>query len=56
MRQLNLLRPSLEGNQDALSWLCGERVDFVAPDEDRYRNVTLIDYDTPDNNQLPCNR
>ena len=28
MRQLNLLRPTLEGNQDALSWLRGERVGF----------------------------
>ena len=49
MRQLNLLRPTLEGNEDALSWLRGERSIFV-PDENRYRNVTLIDYDTPDNN------
>ena len=49
MRQLNLLRPTLEGNQDALSWLRGEESVFV-PDEDRYRNVTLIDYDIPDNN------
>ena len=49
MRQLNLLRPTLEGNQDALSWLRGERSIFV-PDENRYRNVTLIDYDAPDNN------
>ena len=49
VRQLNLLRPTLEGNQDALSWLRGEQSIFV-PDEDRYRNVTLIDYDTPDSN------
>ena len=49
VRQLNLLRPTLEGNQDALSWLCGERSVFV-PDENRERNVTLIDYDNPDNN------
>ena len=49
VRQLTLLNPTLEGNQDALSWLCGEQSIFV-PDEDRYRNVTLIDYDTPDNN------
>ena len=49
VRQLNLLRPTLEGNQDALSWLRGEQSIFV-PDEDRYRNVTLIDYDNPDNN------
>ena len=49
MRQLNLLRPTLEGNQDALSWLRGERSIFV-PEENRERNVTLIDYDNPDNN------
>ena len=49
LRQLNLLRPTLEGNQDALSWLRGAESVFV-PDEDRYRNVTLIDYDIPDNN------
>ena len=49
MRQLNQLKPTLEGNQDALSWLRGERAIFV-PDENRERNVTLIDYDTPDNN------
>ena len=49
MRQLNLLRPTLEGNQDALSWLRGEQSIFV-PDEDRYRNVTLIDFENPDNN------
>ena len=49
LRQLTLLNPTLEGNQDALSWLRGEQSIFV-PDEDRYRNVTLIDYDNPDNN------
>ena len=49
VRQLNLLNPALEGNQDALSWLRGERSIFV-PDENRERNVTLIDYDTPANN------
>ena len=51
MRQLRLLSPKLEGNQKALSWLHGEESVFV-PDEDRYRNVTLIDYDIPDNNQF----
>ena len=46
VRQLNHLRPTLEGNQDALSRLRGEESVFV-PDEDRYRNVTLIDLRTP---------
>ena len=48
-RQLTLLSPTLEGNQDALSWLRGEQSIFV-PDEDRYRNVTLIDFENLDNN------
>ena len=51
VRQLTLLNPTLEGNQDALSWLRGERSIFV-PDENRERNITLIDYDNPDNNQF----
>ncbi len=49
LRQLNLLNPTLEGNRDALSWLRGERSIFV-PGENRERNVTLIDFDTPDSN------
>ena len=49
IRQLNLLRGTLEGNQDALSWLRGERSIFV-PQEDRERNITLIDFENPDNN------
>ena len=49
MRQLGLLNATLEGNQDALSWMRGERSTFVAS-ENRNRNVTLIDFETPDNN------
>ena len=49
IRQLNYLRPMLEGNEDALSRLRGERSIFV-PKENRERNVTLIDYDNPNNN------
>ena len=49
LRQLNLLRPTLEGNRDALSWLRGEHSTFVSS-ENRERNVTLIDFETPDNN------
>ena len=48
-RRLNLLNPTLEGNQNALSWLRGEQSIFV-PTESRERNVTLIDYEAPDNN------
>ena len=39
----------MKENQDALSWLRGERSIFV-PDENRERNVTLIDFENPDNN------
>lgn len=49
VRQLNLLRPSIEGNRDALAWLRGEQSVFV-PEEQRERNVRLIDFDAPDNN------
>lgn len=49
LRQLNLLRPSIEGNRDALEWMRGEHSVFVA-DENRERNVTLIDFDNLDRN------
>ena len=49
LRQLNLLNPTLEGNRDALAWLRGERSIFV-PNQNRERNVTLIDFETPDSN------
>ena len=49
IRQLGLLNATLEGNQDALLWMRGERSTFVA-NENRERNVTLIDFDNPDNN------
>ena len=39
----------LRATKNALSWLRGEQSIFV-PDEDRYRNVTLIDFENPDNN------
>ena len=44
-----MLRPTLEGNQEALSWLHGEQSIFVL-NENRERNVTLIDFENPDNN------
>src|SRR5947209_15024841 len=49
IRQLNLLRPTIEGNRDALLWLRGEQSVFV-PSEKRERNVKLIDFDDPANN------
>ena len=49
MRQLGLLSGSLEGNQEALLWMRGEKSTFVVS-ENRNRNVTLIDFENPDNN------
>ncbi len=49
LRKLNLLRPNIEGNRDALSWLRSEQSIFV-PEENRELNVRLIDFDNPENN------
>src|SRR5919109_72304 len=49
IRRLNLLRPTIEGNRDALSWLQGEQSVFV-PEENRERNVRLIDFENLDKN------
>lgn len=49
IRQLNLLRATIEGNRDALLWMRGEKSVFV-PSEKRERNIKIIDFDTPDNN------
>lgn len=49
LRKLSLLRPSIEGNREALSWLRGEQSVFV-PEEKRERNVRLVDFDHPQNN------
>ena len=49
MRKLGLLKSTLEGNQTALSWMRGEQSTFV-PSEKRELNVTLIDFENPDNN------
>ena len=49
IRQLGLLNGTLEGNQEALFWMRGEKPTFVAS-ENRNRNVTLIDFENPDNN------
>lgn len=50
MRRLKLLKSKLDGNQNALSWLRGEQSVFV-PSENRERNVTLIDFESPENNR-----
>jgi type I restriction enzyme R subunit len=49
IRRLSLLKPTIEGNREALSWLRGEQSVFV-PEENRERNVRLIDFDNPANN------
>ena len=49
LRQLGLLKPTLEGNHEALLWMRGEKSTFV-PSENRERNVTLIDFEHLDNN------
>lgn len=49
IRRLMLLKPTVEGNRDALSYLRGEQSAFV-PAENRERNVRLIDFDNPDSN------
>src|SRR5216684_1121443 len=49
LRRLNLLRPTIEGNREAHSWLRGEQSVFV-PDENRERNIRLIDFEHPENN------
>ncbi len=49
MRKLGLLKSTLEDNQTALSWMRGKESTFVHS-ENRQRNVTLIDFENPDNN------
>ncbi len=49
LRRLKLLKPTIEGNREAHSWLRGEQSVFV-PDENRERNVKLIDFEKPENN------
>ena len=49
LRRLRLLKPTIEGNRDALAWLRGEQSVFV-PSERRERNVCLIDFDHPERN------
>src|SRR6266446_4817033 len=49
LRRLNMLKPTIEGNREAHSWLRGEQSAFV-PEEKRERNIRLIDFDRPENN------
>src|SRR5437660_5604226 len=47
MQQLSRLKPTLEGNRDALRWLQGKMSVYVE-EEKRERNVRLIDFDDHD--------
>jgi type I restriction enzyme R subunit len=49
LRQLNLLRPTIEGNRDALTWLRGLQSVFL-PKLKRELNVRLVDFESPANN------
>ncbi len=49
VRKLGLLKSNIEGNCDALAWMRGEQSVFV-PEENRERNVRLIDFDNLANN------
>ena len=50
-RKLFLLKTSIEGNRDAMKWLRGENSVFVS-EENRERNVRLIDFENPANNRF----
>lgn len=49
IRQLKLLKPTIEGNRDALAWIQAQQSVFV-PAEKRERNVRLIDFENPTQN------
>lgn len=51
IRQLRLLTTDIAGNYEMHQWMLGLRSVFV-PEQDRERNVTLIDFDEPDNNEF----
>ena len=52
VRQLTLLSPTLEGNQRRALLVARRAVNFVPSEENRERNVTLIDFENPDNNRF----
>ncbi len=49
LRRLNLLKSTIEGNREAHSWMRGEQSVFV-PEENRERNLKVIDFERPENN------
>jgi type I restriction enzyme, R subunit len=49
LRRLNLFKPNIDGNREAHLWMRGEQSVFVA-EENRERNVKVIDFENPENN------
>ncbi|OYE04965.1 HsdR family type I site-specific deoxyribonuclease [Nostoc sp. 'Peltigera membranacea cyanobiont' 232] len=49
LRRLRNIDNTIEGNREALNWLQGKQSIFVAQ-ENRDRNITLIDFNNPENN------
>ncbi|MEH1856773.1 MAG: HsdR family type I site-specific deoxyribonuclease [Nostoc sp.] len=49
LRRLRNIDSTIEGNREALNWLQGKQSIFVAQ-ENRDRNITLIDFNNPENN------
>lgn len=49
LRLLNLPLPTIQGNRDFLHYLQGEKT-FFSKEENREFNLSLIDYDHPENN------
>ncbi len=51
IRQLTLISPTIEGNKKALDWMKGKQSIFIVS-ENRERNICLIDFEKPENNQF----
>ena len=51
IENLEALPSTIEGNRQVLAWLRGER-QWFDDEENRYRRVRIIDFETPDNNSL----
>lgn len=49
IKDLERIKPSIQGNKDFLSYMRGERTHFDSRDK-RDRNIKLIDYSNPSNN------
>ena len=55
IKRIESARASIEGNEDVLLWLRGQRSVYV-DEERREINVRLIDFDQPDQQRLPGHR